>query len=321
MTGLGQDATVILMKSFGEFVGEVTARIIGELRREQNLSMEELAQRAGLHRTYIGLLERAERQPTIAAAADIAKALGTNLSDLIRRAEGYVADIGIANPTDIAAPDIEVLRSPEPRVARWHGFRSDALLTQLTGLDRDVIAVAMESAYHQLDLMDEQLIQTGSSPIVEIFELANVSSMIGNLLGSALARASRGQYARNRPHTYPDLVPQLESLPNLEVKMALETNMPKGHLAKAGVYLTFRYVLVDRFGTFTYGKNNRGSVAEIWEVRCGELNVPDFSISNTEGDSGKTAVIRSTAFNRMEVVYEVPELSPYRRQRKMSPPP
>ncbi len=34
-----------------------------------------------------------------------------------------------------------------------------------------------------------------------------------------------------------------------------------------------------------------------WEVKVGDIRVEDFAISNTEGDSGKTAVVRTEIFN------------------------
>ena len=39
--------------------------------------MDELAERGGVHRTYIGLLERRSRRPTLAVAANLAEALGS----------------------------------------------------------------------------------------------------------------------------------------------------------------------------------------------------------------------------------------------------
>jgi transcriptional regulator with XRE-family HTH domain len=51
------------------------------------LSQEELAYRANLHRNYIGMIERAERVPTLLAIARIAKGLDLRASELIARAE------------------------------------------------------------------------------------------------------------------------------------------------------------------------------------------------------------------------------------------
>ena len=59
-------------------------------RAKQGLSQEDLAHDAGLHRTYVGLIERGLRNPTIEVRHALALALGTTLSDLIRRAERRV---------------------------------------------------------------------------------------------------------------------------------------------------------------------------------------------------------------------------------------
>jgi len=45
-------------------------------RLELDLSQEELAERAGVHRTYVGMLERAEKNVTIYNIARLAEALG-----------------------------------------------------------------------------------------------------------------------------------------------------------------------------------------------------------------------------------------------------
>ncbi|MBB2483498.1 hypothetical protein H5P36_25490 [Bacillus sp. APMAM] len=100
--------------------------------------------------------------------------------------------------------------------------------------------------------------------------------------------------------------------PGVEIKIALEKNSPKGHLTKAGYYLTYRYVLTDSNGNFIKGKENRQDTVTIWEVKCGYLNKEDFSISNTEGDSGKTAVIKTTSLNNMKLLYFNPSCIPYK---------
>lgn len=56
-------------------------------RTVQGLSQESLAEKSGLHPTYIGMVERGLRNPTLDAAAKMAKALRVELSALIEEAE------------------------------------------------------------------------------------------------------------------------------------------------------------------------------------------------------------------------------------------
>ena len=57
-------------------------RKIQALRKERNLSQEQLADMAGVHRTYIGMIERAEKNITLCNIERIAKALEVNIKDL-----------------------------------------------------------------------------------------------------------------------------------------------------------------------------------------------------------------------------------------------
>ena len=65
---------VTIQKQFGQRVRE--------LRLARNLSQEELAFRAGLHRTYLGGIERGERNPALRNIAAIAEALGVAIQEL-----------------------------------------------------------------------------------------------------------------------------------------------------------------------------------------------------------------------------------------------
>jgi len=51
-------------------------------RMKQGLSQERLAIKAGVHRTYIGMVERAEKNITLLNIEKITKALNTKITDL-----------------------------------------------------------------------------------------------------------------------------------------------------------------------------------------------------------------------------------------------
>jgi len=54
-----------------------------QLRKEKNLSQEELGFESGYHRTYISLLERGKKSPSLKTIFKLAKALGVTPSDII----------------------------------------------------------------------------------------------------------------------------------------------------------------------------------------------------------------------------------------------
>jgi len=56
---------------------------VRERRTALGLSQEELAGRAGVHRTYIGMIERAEKNITLENIEKIAKALEISLDKLL----------------------------------------------------------------------------------------------------------------------------------------------------------------------------------------------------------------------------------------------
>lgn len=55
---------------------------IQQERKKLGISQEELAFRAGMHRTYIGMIERAERNITLSNIKKLADALQLNIKDL-----------------------------------------------------------------------------------------------------------------------------------------------------------------------------------------------------------------------------------------------
>lgn len=61
----------------------VFAGNVRRLRKERGLSQEELAEAAGVHRTYVGMIERGEKNVTIYSIERIALALGVRPGSLL----------------------------------------------------------------------------------------------------------------------------------------------------------------------------------------------------------------------------------------------
>ncbi len=67
---------------------EAFARNLKRLRLRAGFSQEDLAERAGLHRTYVGSAERGERNVSLKAVERLAHALGVSPSELLSDAPG-----------------------------------------------------------------------------------------------------------------------------------------------------------------------------------------------------------------------------------------
>ncbi|HEX7118010.1 MAG TPA: helix-turn-helix transcriptional regulator [Longimicrobiales bacterium] len=65
-----------LLKRFGETVREI--------RRERGLSQEKLAAAAGLDRTYVGGIERGERNVALINIVKLARSLGVEPAELLK---------------------------------------------------------------------------------------------------------------------------------------------------------------------------------------------------------------------------------------------
>lgn len=61
---------------------------VRHLREEQGYSQEGFADLCGLHRTYVGGIERGERNPTLKAVATLARALKMSMSELLDGVDG-----------------------------------------------------------------------------------------------------------------------------------------------------------------------------------------------------------------------------------------
>lgn len=60
---------------------------VRDLRKRKNWSLEELAERAKMHVTYLSSIERGYRNPTLNVLAAVASALDVSLSSLVKGIE------------------------------------------------------------------------------------------------------------------------------------------------------------------------------------------------------------------------------------------
>ena len=72
----------------GEELTQKFGALVRQLRLEKGMSQEHLAELCGLHRNYIGAIERGERTPSIVTADKLAKALDLTLFGLFLKLEG-----------------------------------------------------------------------------------------------------------------------------------------------------------------------------------------------------------------------------------------
>ncbi len=62
-------------------------KLLKEERKRQGLSYEKLAEKTGIHRTTISLIERGKQNPTLSICKRLADGLDMRLSDLIAKCE------------------------------------------------------------------------------------------------------------------------------------------------------------------------------------------------------------------------------------------
>lgn len=72
-----------IAKSFGE--------VLKQLRQDRGLSQEELGFASGYHRTYISLLERGEKSPSLRTIFRLAQALKVEPSEMVERVQTLAA--------------------------------------------------------------------------------------------------------------------------------------------------------------------------------------------------------------------------------------
>jgi len=94
----------LILQQFGNKIRQERGRL--------GLSQETLGEKAGLHRTYIGMIERAEKNITLLNIAKLADALGVTVSSLLE-ADGqipYRPNLPNNTKADLASQDWGAVR-------------------------------------------------------------------------------------------------------------------------------------------------------------------------------------------------------------------
>jgi len=71
---------------------QVFGDILCQARKNKNISQEQLGALSGYHRTYVSLLERGNKSPTLATLFKLAEALDTKASFLIEQVEARMQE-------------------------------------------------------------------------------------------------------------------------------------------------------------------------------------------------------------------------------------
>ncbi len=72
---------------------EAFGKVLREIRHEHSLSQEELGFESNFHRTYISLLERGRKSPSLNTVFQLSATLGVLPSEILRRTETRVSRV------------------------------------------------------------------------------------------------------------------------------------------------------------------------------------------------------------------------------------
>lgn len=74
-------------------INKALGQVLIKYRTQAKISQEELADRAGIHRTYVSQIERGLKSPTLSILFQISRSLNTTASVLIAEVEQALNDI------------------------------------------------------------------------------------------------------------------------------------------------------------------------------------------------------------------------------------
>ncbi len=73
---------IVILHIMSSQINIIFGKIVAQNRKAKGISQSELAYLCGLHRTYIGAIERGEKSPTLVTIEKIANGLNLSISDI-----------------------------------------------------------------------------------------------------------------------------------------------------------------------------------------------------------------------------------------------
>ncbi|MEC4806105.1 MAG: helix-turn-helix transcriptional regulator [Jaaginema sp. PMC 1079.18] len=197
-------------------INKALGQVLAKYRTLTKLSQEKLADRAGIHRTYISQVERGLKSPTLSVLFRIAKSLNITTSVLIAEIEQVLNGVMINNK--------ETMYTINSDFKIFCGFEVD---------DQQI-----KSALHQTN----DFLQTIPSNVYKNLDYKITSSIVGSMFCQSIATAT-GAIVNPIEKGHPDVIPikgkdaseeELRNYPEgLEVKCTVG-NITKGANLRAG---------------------------------------------------------------------------------------
>ncbi len=110
------------------------------LRNEKGLSQEELGWKAKLHYTYIGAVERGEKNVSVLTLNKIARALGASINDFFNLPKE------IKDPNKLRSLAIEEINKSDPEILRI----ALSLIRELNGLIKKPVSQKRQKRHRSL---------------------------------------------------------------------------------------------------------------------------------------------------------------------------